>query len=99
VVAKCPTETAPFGCVGGEREIEAYDASFEDHQEGKFQLWFVIPRLLIAVHPAKYGGLDSYLLNTKTDFLGQEGMRLRVLVREHQNSKAFENAKEMRRAP
>ncbi|KAF9648241.1 hypothetical protein BDM02DRAFT_3084105, partial [Thelephora ganbajun] len=30
----------------------------------------------------KYGGLDNYLLNTKTNLLGQEGMRLRVLVRE-----------------
>jgi len=42
----------------------------------------------------KYGGLDSYLLNTKTDLLGQEGMRLRTLVREQRNLKALENAKE-----
>lgn len=41
----------------------------------------------------KYGGLDNYLLNTKADFLGQEGMRLRVLVREQRNLKALENAK------
>ncbi|KAI0044847.1 mitochondrial 50S ribosomal protein L28-like protein, partial [Auriscalpium vulgare] len=30
----------------------------------------------------KYGGLDQYLLQTKTDLLGWEGMRLRILVRE-----------------
>jgi large subunit ribosomal protein L28 len=40
----------------------------------------------------QYGGLDNYLLNTKTDLLGQEGMRLRVLVREQQDPKALENA-------
>jgi len=40
----------------------------------------------------KYGGLDNYLLNTKTDLLGQQGMRLRVLVREQRNLKAPGNA-------
>ena len=42
----------------------------------------------------QYGGLDSYLLNTKTSLLGQEGMRLRVLVRERerQDLKGLENA-------
>lgn len=28
------------------------------------------------------GGLDNYLLKTKTDSLGYEGMRLRVMIRE-----------------
>jgi len=46
----------------------------------------------------KYGGLDSYLLNTKTDLLGQEGMRLRVLIREQRNLKVLENTK-VPRAP
>ncbi|EIW79575.1 hypothetical protein CONPUDRAFT_106160 [Coniophora puteana RWD-64-598 SS2] len=30
----------------------------------------------------KHGGLDNYLLNTKCELLGIEGMRLRLLVRE-----------------
>ncbi|KAF8516048.1 hypothetical protein JB92DRAFT_2716241 [Gautieria morchelliformis] len=30
----------------------------------------------------KMGGIDNYLLKTKTDLLGWEGMRLRVMVRE-----------------
>jgi large subunit ribosomal protein L28 len=42
--------------------------------------------------PVQYGGLDNYLLNTKTDLLGQEGMRLRVMVREKRNLEALENA-------
>jgi len=46
----------------------------------------------------KYGGLDNYLLNVKTDFLGQEGMRLRVLVREQRNLKALKDTKETPRA-
>ncbi|OBZ76218.1 54S ribosomal protein L24, mitochondrial [Grifola frondosa] len=32
----------------------------------------------------KHGGLDNYLLKTKPDLLGWEGMRLRILVREKQ---------------
>ena len=46
--------------------------------------------------PIQYGGLDNYLLNTKTDLLGQEGMRLRILVREQQNLKAPENVEAAR---
>ncbi|ETW77601.1 hypothetical protein HETIRDRAFT_27146, partial [Heterobasidion irregulare TC 32-1] len=30
----------------------------------------------------KYGGIDEYVLNTRPDLLGWEGMRIRVLVRE-----------------
>ena len=30
-----PAETAPFGGVGREREIEAHDQSFENNQEGE----------------------------------------------------------------
>ncbi|KAF8523763.1 mitochondrial 50S ribosomal protein L28-like protein [Hysterangium stoloniferum] len=30
----------------------------------------------------KVGGVDNYLLNTKPELLGYEGMRLRVMVRE-----------------
>ena len=32
----------------------------------------------------QHGGLDNYLLKTKPELLGWEGMRLRVLVRERQ---------------
>ncbi|KAH9903175.1 ribosomal L28 family-domain-containing protein [Cubamyces lactineus] len=32
----------------------------------------------------KYGNIDKYLLNTKPELLGWEGMRLRLLVREKQ---------------
>ena len=28
------------------------------------------------------GGVDNYLLNTRTDLLGHEGMKLRIMVRE-----------------
>lgn len=34
----------------------------------------------------KYGGIDKYVLTTKSDLLGWEGMRLRVLVRERQTT-------------
>ncbi|KAH9972517.1 hypothetical protein BJV74DRAFT_864972 [Russula compacta] len=37
-----------------------------------------------------YGGLDQYVLNTKSDSLGWEGMRLRVAVREALERKALE---------
>ncbi|KAH9972649.1 mitochondrial 50S ribosomal protein L28-like protein [Lactifluus volemus] len=37
----------------------------------------------------KVGGLDQYVLNTKSDLLGWEGMRLRVAVREAQERKVF----------
>lgn len=40
----------------------------------------------------KYGGLDNYLLNTKTELLGQQGMRLRILVRERRNLNALQDA-------
>lgn len=55
-------------------------------------------RFLTGSVPVQYGGLDNYLLNTKTDLLGQEGMRLRILVRDQRNLKALENAKEVPRA-
>ncbi|KAH9956372.1 mitochondrial 50S ribosomal protein L28-like protein [Russula dissimulans] len=38
----------------------------------------------------KYGGIDHYVLNTKSDLLGWEGMRLRVAVREAQERKMLE---------
>ncbi|KAN0114327.1 54S ribosomal protein L24, mitochondrial [Russula decolorans] len=38
----------------------------------------------------KYGGIDQYVLNTKSDLLGWEGMRLRVAVREAQEKKGLE---------
>ena len=34
--------------------------------------------------PLQHGGIDKYLLKTKPELLGWEGMRLRVLVREKQ---------------
>jgi hypothetical protein len=46
----------------------------------------------------QYGGLDNYLLNTKTDLLGLEGMRLRVLIRGQRDPKALKNAKEVPQA-
>lgn len=30
----------------------------------------------------QYGGIDRYVLKTKSDLLGWEGMRIRVMVRE-----------------
>ena len=58
----------------------------------RFGVHFLTQRLLTGHAPAQRGGLDNYLLNTKTDLLGQEGMRLRVLVREQRNLKPVENA-------
>ncbi|KAF8128734.1 hypothetical protein EV363DRAFT_1451697 [Boletus edulis] len=43
----------------------------------------------------KHGGLDQYLLNTSPSLLGDEGMRLRLLVRERLDA---QNALEARRA-
>ncbi|GBE83368.1 hypothetical protein BKA93DRAFT_732743 [Sparassis latifolia] len=36
----------------------------------------------------KYGGIDQYVLRTKADLLGWEGMRIRVVVRERQEANA-----------
>ncbi|TBU57608.1 mitochondrial 50S ribosomal protein L28-like protein, partial [Dichomitus squalens] len=45
-------------------------------------------RALKTIHKASpargHGGIDNYLLKTKPELLGWEGMRLRVLVRERQ---------------
>jgi hypothetical protein len=38
----------------------------------------------------QYGGIDQYVLNTKSDLLGWEGMRLRIAVREAQEKKGLE---------
>ncbi|KAI9507099.1 mitochondrial 50S ribosomal protein L28-like protein [Russula earlei] len=38
----------------------------------------------------KYGGIDQYVLNTRSDLLGWEGMRLRIAVREAQEKMALE---------
>ncbi|KAG1872916.1 hypothetical protein DFJ58DRAFT_676867 [Suillus subalutaceus] len=38
----------------------------------------------------KHGGVDNYLLRTKPDLLGIEGMRLRILVREQLDVKRVE---------
>ncbi|KAI0251505.1 mitochondrial 50S ribosomal protein L28-like protein [Lactifluus subvellereus] len=38
----------------------------------------------------KYGGIDQYVLNTKSALLGWEGMRLRIAVRDAQERKALE---------
>ena len=59
----------------------------------------ITSRFLTGSVPVQYGGLDNYLLNTKTDLLGQEGMRLRVLIREQRNLNVLENTKEVPRAP
>ncbi|KAG2095714.1 uncharacterized protein F5147DRAFT_717951 [Suillus discolor] len=39
----------------------------------------------------KHGGVDNYLLRTKPDLLGMEGMRLRILVRERLDVKRAED--------
>lgn len=39
----------------------------------------------------KHGGVDNYLLRTKPDLLGIEGMRLRILVREQLDVKRTED--------
>ncbi|KAH9944891.1 hypothetical protein B0H21DRAFT_694229 [Amylocystis lapponica] len=36
----------------------------------------------------KYGGIDQYVLKTKPELLGWEGMRIRVMVREKQEVNA-----------
>ncbi|KZV95985.1 hypothetical protein EXIGLDRAFT_671558 [Exidia glandulosa HHB12029] len=36
----------------------------------------------------KAGGLDEYIMNTKSDLLGWEGMRLRVMLRERMKENA-----------
>jgi len=53
----------------------------------------VTARALRTIH--KHGGLDQYLLNTTPSLLGDEGMRLRLLVRERFDA---QNALEARRA-
>ena len=40
----------------------------------------------------QYGGIDQYVLNTKSDLLGWEGMRLRMAVREAQEKKGLESS-------
>ncbi|KAI9450091.1 hypothetical protein BJY52DRAFT_1126140 [Lactarius psammicola] len=47
----------------------------------------------------KYGGIDKYVLNTKADLLGWEGMRLRVAVREAQERNALEASTSPSEAP
>ncbi|PIL28681.1 hypothetical protein GSI_08725 [Ganoderma sinense ZZ0214-1] len=42
----------------------------------------VSTRALKTINKASYGGLDHYLLKTKPDLLGWEGMRLRTMVRD-----------------
>ncbi|KAK7680339.1 hypothetical protein QCA50_016579 [Cerrena zonata] len=36
----------------------------------------------------KHGGIDHYVLKTKPELLGHEGMRIRIMVREKQAEKA-----------
>jgi large subunit ribosomal protein L28 len=42
------------------------------------------------IYLVQYGGIDQYVLNTKSDLLGWEGMRLRIAVREAQEKKGLE---------
>ncbi|KAL4071753.1 hypothetical protein V8B97DRAFT_2004466 [Scleroderma yunnanense] len=44
----------------------------------------------------KHGGLDQYLLRTKPELLGYEGMRLRILVREALQAEAVAQAEARR---
>lgn len=36
----------------------------------------------------QHGGIDTYVLKTKPELLGHEGMRIRIMVREKQAEKA-----------
>ncbi|KAI0922689.1 hypothetical protein AcW1_002731 [Taiwanofungus camphoratus] len=47
----------------------------------------------------KYGGIDQYVLRTKAELLGWEGMRIRVMVRESQEAKAREPETSVMQAP
>ncbi|KAH9046604.1 hypothetical protein EDB84DRAFT_1465572 [Lactarius hengduanensis] len=47
----------------------------------------------------KHGGIDQYVLNTKADLLGWEGMRLRVAVREAQERNTLEASTSPSAAP
>ena len=55
--------------------------------------------LLFTLITAQYGGIDKYVLNTKSDLLGWEGMRLRVAVREAQERNALEASTSPSEAP
>ncbi|KAL5520768.1 hypothetical protein ACEPAF_2771 [Sanghuangporus sanghuang] len=46
----------------------------------------------------KYGGLDQYILNTRHELLGPEGMRIRIMLREKQEQLARQAAQEARSA-
>jgi len=56
----------------------------------------VTARALKTIH--KHGGLDQYLLNTSPSLLGDEGMRLRLLVRERFDAQNALEAKRAQRA-
>ncbi|KAF8556568.1 hypothetical protein OG21DRAFT_1458977 [Imleria badia] len=56
----------------------------------------VTARALRTIH--KHGGLDQYLLNTSPALLGDEGMRLRLLVRERFDAQNALEAKRAQRA-
>ena len=45
----------------------------------------------------QYGGLDPYILNTRHELLGPEGMRIRLLLRQRQEELAKEEARAKRR--
>lgn len=49
-------------------------------------------RVSMSISFVQYGGIDQYVLNTKSDLLGWEGMRLRVAVREAQEQKGLEDS-------
>ncbi|KAH8112317.1 hypothetical protein DFH11DRAFT_1545988 [Phellopilus nigrolimitatus] len=47
----------------------------------------------------KLGGLDQYILNTRHELLGQEGMRIRIMLRDKQDAQANQAALDAERAP
>ncbi|KAL5478428.1 hypothetical protein ACEPAI_2612 [Sanghuangporus weigelae] len=46
----------------------------------------------------KYGGLDQYILNTRHELLGPEGMRIRIMLREKQEQLARQAVRNTRLA-
>ena len=51
------------------------------YRQGEVALnWFLASCLVASL---QNGGIDDYIMNTKADLLGWEGMRIRVRLRDH----------------
>jgi hypothetical protein len=98
MVAECPAETAPFGGVGENVNLKLTTRAWKTIKKVRPNTHFFIHGSLTRFVFVQCGGRDNYLLSTKMDLLGQEGMRLRILVQERRGLKALENPKEVTRA-